>query len=131
MTTSRVHCPSRFCCRHLEDGVDRLLLRVVDERAGVDDDHVGVGRVGRDLVPGLLGDAQHHLAVDEVLGAAEGEKADLHCLLTVDGSRTDSYGYIRYSIRGYGIASRRCSRPQIQATTRSMPMPKPPCGTLP
>ena len=30
--------------RHLEDGVDRLLLRRVDERAGVDDEHVGVRR---------------------------------------------------------------------------------------
>ena len=39
------------------------------------------------------------------------------------------HGYSRYSMRGYGIVSRRCSRPQIQVTTRSMPMPNPPCGT--
>ena len=42
-----------------------------------------------------------------------------------------AYGYSRYSILGNGIVSRTCSRPQIQATARSMPMPKPPCGTLP
>ncbi len=35
-------------------------------------------------------------------------------------------GVTRYNIRGTGMASRRCSRPQIQATTRSIPMPKPP-----
>jgi hypothetical protein len=41
------------------------------------------------------------------------------------------YGYSRWSIRGNGIVSRTCSRPQIQATARSMPIPKPECGTLP
>ena len=40
--------------------------------------HVGVARLGGDLVPRLLGEAQHHLAVDEVLGAAEGNETDLH-----------------------------------------------------
>ena len=39
-----------------------------------------------------------------------------------------AYGYIRYSIRGNAIVSRRWSMPQIQVTTRSMPMPKPACG---
>ena len=29
------------------------------------------------------------------------------------------------------MVSRMCSSPQIQATQRSMPMPKPPCGTVP
>ena len=29
------------------------------------------------------------------------------------------------------MVSRTCSRPQIQATQRSMPMPKPPWGTVP
>ncbi len=41
------------------------------------------------------------------------------------------YGRVRYSMRGYGMVSRTCSRPQIQATTRSTPMPKPACGTVP
>ena len=34
-------------------------------------------------------------------------------------------------MRGNAMVSRTCSRPQIQATQRSMPMPKPPCGTVP
>jgi hypothetical protein len=57
--------------RHFEDGVDRFLLRVVDEGAGVDDDDVGVGGVRRDLVPSLLGVAQHDFAIDEILGTTE------------------------------------------------------------
>ena len=64
--------------RHLEDRVDRLLLGGVDERAGVHDEHVGFGRVARQLVARLLRQAEHHLGVDEVLGAAEGNETDLH-----------------------------------------------------
>ena len=44
---------------------------------------------------------------------------------------TANYGYSLYSIRGYGIVSRTCSSLQIQETQRSIPMPKPPCGTVP
>src|SRR6266853_3522319 len=44
---------------------------------------------------------------------------------------TSTYGYSRCSMRGNGMGTRRFSRPQIQATARSMPMPKPECGTLP
>ena len=74
---------------HLEDGVDRFLLGLVDERAGVDDEHVGVGRVARQLVARLLGEPEHHLGVDEVLRAAEGDHADLHrCILTKPPGRT-------------------------------------------
>ncbi len=60
----------------LEDGVHRLLLRLVDEPAGVDDDDPGgVGVAERQpLAPEV---AEHHLGVDEVLRAAE---------------RDDSYG---------------------------------------
>jgi hypothetical protein len=78
VTTRREQLPLFFSLRHLEDGVDRLLLRRIDEGARVHDDHVGVAASAVSLVPGLLGHAQHHLAVDEVLRAAEREKADLH-----------------------------------------------------
>src|SRR5579863_7817484 len=46
-------------------------------------------------------------------------------------STTKFYGYNRCSILGNGIVSRTCSSPQIHATARSMPMPKPAWGTLP
>ena len=64
--------------RHLEDGVDGFLLGLVDERARVDDEDVGLARIGGERVPGLLGQPQHHLGVDEVLGAAEGDHSDFH-----------------------------------------------------
>ena len=61
--------------RHLEDRVDRFLLGRVDERARVDDEHLGVAGVGGDLVPRVAREAEHHLAVDEVLRAAEGDES--------------------------------------------------------
>ena len=36
--------------RHLEDGVDRFLLGLVDEGAGVDDEDVGVGGIAGELM---------------------------------------------------------------------------------
>ena len=123
----------------LQDRVHRLLLGRVDERAGVDHEHVGRRRVGGDVVAGLLDQADHHLGVDEVLRAAEGDEADFHgCLsvgrsqelgfsrtsrrLTLFASRRAGmlfywlpllrlvlcpYGYSLFSVRAYGIASRR------------------------
>ena len=80
MTISRRHAPVFLCSRHLEDGVDRFLLGLVDERAGVDDEHVGVGGIAGQLMPRLLGEPEHHLGVDEVLGAAEGDHSNLHAM---------------------------------------------------
>ena len=62
----------------LDDRVDRLLLRRVDEAARVDDDHLGLGEV-----VGVLGAAigelrEVALGVDGVLVAAEGDESDLH-----------------------------------------------------
>jgi hypothetical protein len=31
-----------------------------------------------DLVPGLFGQTKHHFRIDEILGAAKGNKADFH-----------------------------------------------------
>jgi hypothetical protein len=72
---------------HLENGVDRFLLRLVDERARVDDEHVGVGGVARELMTGLLGEPKHHLGVDEVLRAAEGDHSNLHLRRSKDTRR--------------------------------------------
>src|SRR5262249_49121922 len=62
--------------RHLQDGVHGLLLGAVDEGAGVHDDHVGGRRVRHHLVAAGLELADHDLAVDQVLGAAEADEAD-------------------------------------------------------
>ncbi len=57
---------------HLQDGLDRLLLRALDEPAGVHDDDVGrVGIRGHLERVIALNQADHHLGVDPVLGASE------------------------------------------------------------
>ena len=62
--------------RHFENGVDRFLLGRIDEAARVDHDHVGVGRMRRQLVA-LRGElAHHHLGIDEVLRATETDKTN-------------------------------------------------------
>ena len=62
---------------HLKDGVDRFLLGAFDERAGVDDDDVGVLGAAGEFGSGAREQAHHDFAVDEVLGAAETDEADL------------------------------------------------------
>ena len=74
--------------RHLEDGVDRLLLGRIDERAGIHHEDVGVGRVVRQLVARLLRQPEHHLGIDEVFGTPQRDQSDFH------------YGYNLYNIRG-------------------------------
>jgi hypothetical protein len=60
----------------IEDRVDRLLARRVDEAAGVDDDDLGVTRVVDVLVAFALGHPQHDLGVDPVLRTAEAHEMD-------------------------------------------------------
>ena len=75
-------------CR-FQDGVDRLPLRVLNEAASVDDDHICLVAVGGQRVSGFLQNPHHHLAVDEVLGAPEGLNVDLcrHEGGTIDARR--------------------------------------------
>jgi hypothetical protein len=74
----RARPATRLDLRQLEDRVDRLLARPVDERAGID--HQTVRRLRRlhDPVAGLGQHAQHQLGVDLVLGTAEGGEMDFH-----------------------------------------------------
>jgi len=69
----------------------------------------------------------------EVLGDifSTGEKWRPNPDLPLATSHLRIHGFKRYSILGKGIVSRTWSSPQIHATARSMPMPKPACGTLP
>jgi len=60
---------------HFEDGVDGLLLGGIDEGAGVDDEDFGVFEAVGEAGAGAVEQAHHDFAVDEVLGAAEGEEA--------------------------------------------------------
>ena len=61
---------------HLEDVADRFLLGRIDERAGVDDDDVRLFGLGDDGHAGLVQVADHDLAIDEILGATEGNETD-------------------------------------------------------
>ena len=72
--------------RQLEDGLDRLLARPVDERAGVDDEALGVLGPLDQREPGLGQQPEHQLGVDLVLRAAEGREMDLHAGRTMNGS---------------------------------------------
>src|SRR5882724_9537306 len=67
--------PLALLPHHFEDGVDRLLLCLLDEGAGVDDDGLGALQLGDDLIASAGELPQHHLAVDEVLGAAQADHA--------------------------------------------------------
>ena len=59
-----------------EDRLDRLLPRRLDEGAGVDDDHVGLGRVANELPARPREVAEHDLRVEQVLRTAETDDAD-------------------------------------------------------
>ena len=62
---------------HLQDGVDRLLLGRIDERAGIHHDDVGIFGAGGDLRAVVRQQAHHDFGVDQVFGASEGDKAHL------------------------------------------------------
>jgi hypothetical protein len=57
----------------LEDRADRLFSRRADERTGVDHDRLGVRRILNQLTAGRVEMAEHHLGVDEGLGATEAD----------------------------------------------------------
>src|SRR5262249_3201005 len=61
---------------HFQDRVDRFLLSWIDEAARVDDDHVCVRGMRRELVPAGGEVAHHDLGVDEVLRASEADETD-------------------------------------------------------
>ena len=70
--------PDVLILGHLENGVDGLLFGGIDKAAGVDDDHLGIAGLRRELVSAFSQMAHHHLCVDEVLGAAETYKSYFH-----------------------------------------------------
>ena len=55
---------------------DRFFLGRINERAGVDHEHVGFIGLRRNLHPALEHAAQHDFGVDQILGAAETDHAD-------------------------------------------------------
>ena len=70
-----------------DECVDGLLLRRVDESAGIDDDDVGRAEIGGEFRPAIRELRDVALAIDGVFVAAEGEDRKLQSggRLTVDG----------------------------------------------
>jgi hypothetical protein len=62
--------------RHLKDGVDRLLFRLVNKRAGIYHQNVGRFRAVGHFRACPVQQAHHDLAIDQVFGAAEAHKAN-------------------------------------------------------
>ena len=69
----------------LQDGPDALFLGGIDEAAGIHQNHVGFVGLGGEFVTMTLGISKHDLRIDEVLGAAEADEADLAALLGGSG----------------------------------------------
>ena len=94
---SRISTFTHFQINTFQNGVDAFLLGVADEAAGVDDDGVAVVAlpVEVDSMPLCFQPCGEVLAVDGVLGAAEGDDVDFHGLFYS--------GYSAYSI--YSIYS--------------------------
>ena len=64
--------------RRGEDGVDRFLLRGVDEAAGIDEDDVGMLKVGGHDRPVADQVADEALGVDGRFITPQGDDAELH-----------------------------------------------------
>ena len=65
-----------FVFGHFQNGVDGFLLGGVDEAAGVNNDDVGIGRLGSKLVAVCHELAHHDLGINEIFWAAETYKSD-------------------------------------------------------
>ena len=55
---------------------DRLFFRGVDERAGVNHQHIRLVGARRDFESALEHASKHDLGVDQILGATEADHAD-------------------------------------------------------
>ena len=71
-------CAGRLVLTRLHQRVERLLLRRVDEAAGVHDDDFGVVQIGREL-SAMIGELREiALGIDGVLVAAKRDQSDPH-----------------------------------------------------
>ncbi len=99
----------------LADGGEALLLGRVQKPAGVDDDHVGAGVVGRDRIAlgaELRDDA---LGIDERLGAAERHEADFRHALSLARLR---HNFAPARLRHDFALARLCGRLRFRCLSR-------------
>ena len=74
--------------RNIKDIVDGFLFCRLDEGAGVDDDNIGFGLVGRDLISRLEKVVKHYLGVKLIFRTAERNKSYFHKLTNPSFLRT-------------------------------------------
>ena len=79
-----------------EDGVHAFLLRGVNERAGVDDDGVGLRGVVGDFHAAFQERAEHDFGVHQIFGAAERNQADAQRAVIgiFSSSRTEKFSRV-------------------------------------
>ena len=58
---------------HLVDGLEGFVLRGVDERAGINDHHIGIGGISGHGHASLREVPDHDFGIDQVLGATKGD----------------------------------------------------------
>ena len=61
----------------LQNRIDALLLSRINESAGVDKDDISLVGLGREFVAVELGISKQDFGIDEVLGTAKADQADL------------------------------------------------------
>ena len=61
-----------------QDGLDRFFLSRIDERAGVDDEHVRLVSRRRDFHSARQDASQHDLGIHQILGATQTDHPDFH-----------------------------------------------------
>ena len=64
--------------RDVDDVVDGLLLRAFDERAGVDDDHIGVAFFGGQFIARVHKMMEHDFGVAEVFGTSQRDEPNFN-----------------------------------------------------
>ena len=101
--------------------LERLVLRRFQKPAGVDDDRIGAGGVGRDGQAILGQQAEHALGVDKVLRTAQADEGNGPDRVLALGHRKSGLradGPTRYSV--HALKNRRRSRPStLTGTIRS------------
>ena len=116
--------------RQLAQRIHGLVAGGADETAGIDDQQIGLGRIGRPSVPGTSEQLAHPIRIDGVLGAAQ-TKEIVTTSLHHRGERPISPRRVRESRRRarwvprprWGLRS--ASVPPRRRESRSFPRPRP------
>src|SRR5581483_4692077 len=82
--------PGLLVLGYFDNGFDRFLLGRIDKTARVDDDDVGFGGIGRQLVTIRHQLTHHDFGIDQVFGTPEAYKSDLQRATNIQGNLQDN-----------------------------------------